>query len=110
MDTTFDSQQWTWRRAYTANTDAGGLSNIVDVFVTGGEDSEVPVVIPTEFVTYLSQVHPTTDISTIQLYVDNMEGVWKFGYIFDDAVHNVDLWSYKTLPDWLNPDKKSVPE
>ena len=109
MDTTFDSEQWTWRRAYTVNEDAGGLSNLVDVFDVADESDEVPVVIPTEFLTYLTQRHPNADISTIQLYCDNMEGTWKFGYIFDDE-SNVDLWSYKTLPDWLNPAKKSVPE
>ena len=113
MDATFDSEQWSWRRAYTVNEDAGGMSNIVDVFDADmvGDDSvdQMPVVIPAEFLTFLVQRYPKADISTIQLYCDNMEHVWKFGYIFDDE-SSVDLWTYKTLPDWLNPAKKSVPE
>ena len=105
--TVFDSQQWGWRRAYE-ETDDYVVENVVYVFDTTGSEEDVAVVVPTEFLTYFSQTHPNADVSDIQLYCDNMEGDWKFGYLFEDE-SNVDLWTYKNLPEWLNPKIKSVP-
>lgn len=93
--TAFDSEQWIWRRAadqmYT-----GKASNAVRM---GGRI--IYLTIPTEFFAFYLDIHKKPPES-LSFYLD-YDGIWIFGYVHETGgrEENMDLWIYKTEPEWV---------
>lgn len=96
----FDKIEWKIIRADKSLNLARGFTNNVTVRPCDGDSWTRPIVIPTEFYSYMTAQNHLLNHGVRMMLTQRADRTWEFGY-FVSSRYNW-LWSYKDLPAWAD--------